>query len=56
MVDTILNVVSGSCKRCDQLHENRRAEVVESISSEKNYNWKRFELKKQDLHVSILLV
>jgi Domain of unknown function (DUF4371) len=35
MVDTILNVVGASCKRRDQLRENRGAEVVEAISSGK---------------------
>jgi hypothetical protein len=35
MVDIILNVASGSCKRRDQLRENRRAKVVEAISSGK---------------------
>jgi Domain of unknown function (DUF4371) len=35
MVDTILNVAGGSCKRRDQLRENRRAEVVEAIASGK---------------------
>jgi hypothetical protein len=35
MVDTILNVAGASCKRRDQLRENRRTEVVEAISSGK---------------------
>jgi hypothetical protein len=35
MVDSILNVAGGSCKRRNQLRENQRAEVVEAISSGK---------------------